>query len=89
MLTEQRVRARGGRASARGATVRYQMRAKTDKLIDSFDKPTITQRLPNRHEINDLLNQAHEAIRNFPDSITAQRRLNQLQAYKVHMGWSR
>jgi hypothetical protein len=86
MLTEQCVRARGGRAIARGATVRHNLRAQTDKLIDSFDKPTYNL-LPNRHEINDLINQAREAMRNFPDSISAQRRLNQLQTYKQQRGF--
>lgn len=87
MISEQRVRARGGRASARGATVRYEMRHKTDRLIDSFDKPTYTVRPPNRYEINDLIAQAHEAIHNFPDSISAQRRLKQLRDYKEALGF--
>lgn len=80
-ISEQRVRARGGRASARGATVRSNMSLKTDKLIDSFDKPPHTYRRPNRHELKDLLNQAIEALENFPDSVSAQRRVVALQAY--------
>jgi hypothetical protein len=84
MISEQRVRARGGRASARGATVRCQQSIRTDRLIDSFDKRKSQCRLPNRNEINDMLVQAREACANFPDSISAQRRLRQLQAYKAH-----
>jgi hypothetical protein len=79
-ISEQCVRARGGRAAARGASVRFQMRAKTDRIVDAIDRPRpIRQpRIPKRHELGDMIAQAREAVRNFPDSVSARRRLHML-----------
>jgi hypothetical protein len=83
-ISEQRVRVRGGRSAARGATVRFAMRQKTEKIVKDIDCPKLTPKVrkPSRYDVDYLITQAHEAMVNFPDSVAARKRYDGLVAYR-------
>lgn len=75
------IRKRGGRSEARGAQSRIQASNMADRIIQGIDNPRkVRKRQPNKHEIREMLSQAYKAVENFPDSMAAQKRLQQLLA---------
>lgn len=84
-ISEQRVRIKGGRCSARGARTRIQVSNTTDRLIEDMERPKQKPRpprKPRKEEVDHLIAQAHEAVVNHPDSVSAVKRYDALLAYK-------
>jgi hypothetical protein len=75
----QSIRKRGGRSEARGAQSRIQSSKMAERIIQGIDNPRRFQpRQPNKYEIREMISQAYKAVENFPDSISAQKRLQML-----------
>lgn len=75
------VRIRGGRAAARGAQARIKASKMQDRIINNMDKKN-NLRMTTEQFI-DAITQANIAYHNFPESVAAKNRLEQLlKAYK-------
>lgn len=83
-ISEQRCRKRGGRAEARGAKSKIQASRRVGDIIREIDEPTPKRKpyKPGRYELDHMITQAHEAMTNHPDSVSAKRRYEALLAYK-------
>lgn len=80
------VRARGGRAAARGASQRIKAGGMHDRLIDGLDKrKPKSSRQPTKSELFHMVSQAHQACENHPDSPAAQRRFVALSKLYNHL----
>lgn len=84
MLSEQRCRAKSGKSTGRGARSRIQASSMADKIIRNVDEPRPAPkppRKPTKYELEQAITQAHEAVINHPDSVSANNRYLMLINY--------